>query len=72
MRSYAPSVGAEGARGHPAAAASPHLLRAVQIIRFGGPDVVDVVDIPEREARPRQRLYDVSTAGINYADTHHP
>src|SRR4051812_50002557 len=28
------------------------------------------VDIPEPEAGPGQKLYDVSTAGVNYADTH--
>jgi NADPH:quinone reductase-like Zn-dependent oxidoreductase len=45
----------------------------VQITRFGGPEVleiVEIVDIPEPEAGPGQKLYDVSTAGINYADTH--
>jgi len=43
---------------------------AVQITRFGGPEVLDVVDIAEPEAGPGQKLYDVSTAGVNYADTH--
>jgi NADPH2:quinone reductase len=43
----------------------------VQITRFGGPEVLDVVDIPEPEAGPGQKLYDVSPAGINFADTHH-
>jgi len=46
-------------------------MRAVQITRFGGPEVLDVVDIPEPESGPGQTLHDVSTAGINYADTHH-
>ena len=46
-------------------------MRAVQITRFGGPEVLDVVDLPEPEAGPGQQLYDVSTAGVNYADTHH-
>ncbi len=46
-------------------------MRAVQITRFGGPEVLDIVDIPEPEAADGQHLYDVSTAGINYADTHH-
>jgi hypothetical protein len=50
---------------------SPTCVRAVQITRFGGPEVLDIVDIPEPEAGPGQRLYDVSTAGVNYADTHH-
>jgi NADPH:quinone reductase-like Zn-dependent oxidoreductase len=45
-------------------------MRAVQITRFGGPEVLEVVDIPEPEAGPGQKLY-VSTAGVNYADTHH-
>jgi NADPH:quinone reductase-like Zn-dependent oxidoreductase len=46
-------------------------MRAVPITRFGGPEVLDVVDIPEPEAGPGQQLYDIWTAGINYADTHH-
>jgi len=45
--------------------------RAVQITRFGGPEILEIVDIPEPEAGPGQQLYDVSTAGINDADTHH-
>jgi len=45
-------------------------MRAVQITRFGGPEVLDIVDVPEPEAGPGQQLYDVSTAGINFADTH--
>jgi NADPH2:quinone reductase len=45
-------------------------MRAVQITRFGGPEVLDVVDVPEPEAGVGQQLYDVATAGINFADTH--
>jgi NADPH2:quinone reductase len=46
-------------------------MRAVQITRFGGPEVLEIVDVPEPEAGPGQQLYDVSTAGLNFADTHH-
>jgi NADPH:quinone reductase-like Zn-dependent oxidoreductase len=46
-------------------------MRAVQITRFGGPEVLDVVDVPEPTPGEGQKLYDVSTAGVNYADTHH-
>jgi NADPH:quinone reductase-like Zn-dependent oxidoreductase len=46
-------------------------MRAVQITRFGGPEVLDIVDIPEPVPGPGQKLCDVSTAGVNYADTHH-
>ena len=45
-------------------------MRAVQITRFGGPEVLEIVDVPEPEAGRGQTLYDVSTAGVNYADTH--
>jgi NADPH:quinone reductase-like Zn-dependent oxidoreductase len=46
-------------------------MRAVQITRFGGPEVLDIVDVPEPTPGPGQQLYDVSTAGLNFADTHH-
>ncbi|RBY81067.1 Zn-dependent oxidoreductase [Blastococcus sp. TF02-09] len=47
-------------------------MRAVQITEFGGPEVLTVVDVHEPETGPGRTLHDVSAAGINYADTHHP
>ena len=38
-------------------------MRAVQITRFGGPEVLDIVDLPDPVPGPGQQLYDVSTAG---------
>ena len=46
-------------------------MRAVQITRFGGPEVLDVVDLPDPEPTDGQQVFDVSTAGINDADTLH-
>jgi NADPH:quinone reductase len=46
-------------------------MRAVQITRFGGPDVMDIVDLPDPVPGPGQQLYEVQTAGVNFADTHH-
>jgi NADPH:quinone reductase-like Zn-dependent oxidoreductase len=46
-------------------------MRAVQITRFGGPELPDIVDVPEPTPGPGQQLYDVSTARLNFADTHH-
>jgi NADPH:quinone reductase-like Zn-dependent oxidoreductase len=46
-------------------------MRAVQSTRFGGPEVLEIVDVPEPVPGEGQTLYDVSTAGVNYADTHH-
>src|SRR3954453_6911174 len=45
-------------------------MRAVQITQFGGPEVLEVVDVPEPVPGDGQQLYDVSTAGVNFADTH--
>lgn len=45
-------------------------MRAIQVSRFGGPEVLEVVDLPAPAAGPGQVLIEVATAGINYADTH--
>jgi NADPH2:quinone reductase len=45
-------------------------VRAIQVTRFGGPDVLDVVDLPEPEAGPGEVLVDVTGVGVNFADTH--
>ena len=46
-------------------------MRAVQITRFGGPEVMDIVDVPEPKAGPGQNVYDVSSAGVTFAGTRH-
>jgi NADPH:quinone reductase-like Zn-dependent oxidoreductase len=46
-------------------------MRAVQITRFRGPEVMEIVDLPDPTPGPGLKIFDVSTAGINYADTHH-
>src|SRR4029453_13328698 len=45
-------------------------MRAVQINEFGGPDVLQVVDLPTPEPGDGEVLIEVSRAGINFADTH--
>ena len=45
-------------------------MRAVQIEEFGGPDVLQVVDLPTPEPSDGEVLVEVSRAGINFADTH--
>jgi NADPH:quinone reductase-like Zn-dependent oxidoreductase len=46
-------------------------MRALQITRFGGPEVLDVVDLPDPVPGDGERLYEVPAAGIDYGDTHH-
>src|SRR5918994_4656954 len=45
-------------------------MRAVQIKEFGGPDVLQVVDLPKPEPGEGEVLIEVSRAGMNFADTH--
>ena len=45
-------------------------MRAVQISEFGGPDALEVVDVPVPEPGPGQVRIAVSRAGVNFADIH--
>jgi NADPH:quinone reductase len=45
-------------------------VRAVQIDEFGGPEVLQVVDVPKPEPGDGELLIEVSRAGVNFADTH--
>src|SRR5918998_2622820 len=45
-------------------------MRAVQIEEFGGPEVLQVVDLPKPEPGEGEVLIEVSCSGINFADTH--
>ena len=40
-------------------------MRAVQITRFGGPEVFDVVDLPDPVPGDGEELFEVSAAGVN-------
>jgi hypothetical protein len=45
-------------------------MRAVQIQEFGGPEVLELVDLPKPEPKDGEVLIEVSRAGMNFADTH--
>jgi NADPH:quinone reductase len=45
-------------------------LRAIQVTEFGGPEVLELREVPEPEVADGLVAIDVSAAGINYADTH--
>jgi NADPH2:quinone reductase len=45
-------------------------MRAVQITQFGGPEVLELRDLPDPVPAPGQLLVEVTRAGVNYADTH--
>jgi NADPH2:quinone reductase len=45
-------------------------MRAIQINRFGGPEVLEPVDLPDPAPAEGFEVVDVTAAGVNYADTH--
>ncbi|HVN10866.1 MAG TPA: zinc-binding dehydrogenase [Kineosporiaceae bacterium] len=45
-------------------------MKAVHVSRFGGPEVLEVVDLDVPRPGPGQVLVDVDAAGVNFADTH--
>jgi NADPH2:quinone reductase len=45
-------------------------VRAVQIKEFGGPEVLEVVELDKPEPGDGEVLIEVSRAGLNFADTH--
>ena len=45
-------------------------MRAIQISRFGGPEVLELVEVPDPVPTEHVAVLDVRTAGVNYADTH--
>jgi NADPH:quinone reductase len=45
-------------------------MKAVQVSRFGGPEVLEVVELDPPQAGSGQVVVDVEAAGVNFADTH--
>jgi len=45
-------------------------MRAIQIQEFGGPELMNLVDLPVPEPAGDQVLIRVTRAGVNFADTH--
>ncbi|MEV6317342.1 zinc-binding dehydrogenase [Streptomyces sp. NPDC051776] len=45
-------------------------MRAITMREFGGPEVLELADVPEPEPRAGYLLATVNHAGVNYADVH--
>jgi NADPH:quinone reductase len=45
-------------------------MRAIQITEFGGPEVLELVELPTPEPAADEVLIHVTRAGINFGDTH--
>lgn len=46
-------------------------MRAIQVSRHGGPEVLELVELPDPEPGPGEVLVAVAVAGVNYVDTYH-
>src|SRR3982751_1344078 len=44
-------------------------MKAIQISRSGGPDVLDLVDVPTPSPGPGEVLVEADAIGVNYFDT---
>jgi NADPH2:quinone reductase len=45
-------------------------MRAIQMTEFGGPEVLELAELPKPEPGPDEMLIRVTRAGLNFADTH--
>lgn len=45
-------------------------MKAIQVNAFGGPEMMEYVDLPDPTPNPNEELLTVTSIGINYADTH--
>jgi NADPH2:quinone reductase len=46
-------------------------VRAIQVYETGGPEVMQLVEVPDPIAGEDRLLVEVSAAGVNYIDTYH-
>jgi NADPH2:quinone reductase len=45
-------------------------MRAIQMTEFGGPEVLELAELPIPDPGPEEALIKVTRAGLNFADTH--
>jgi NADPH2:quinone reductase len=45
-------------------------VKAIRIEEFGGPEVMELVELPDPEPGPGEVVVEVARCGINFADTH--
>jgi NADPH:quinone reductase len=49
---------------------TPLPMKAIRIEEFGGPEVMNLVELPDPEPADGEVVVDVARAGVNFADTH--
>jgi len=46
-------------------------MKAIVVNRYGGPEVLELADVPDPVARDGEHVYEIKVAVVNFADTHH-
>jgi NADPH2:quinone reductase len=46
------------------------IMKAIQISRVGGPDVLELVDLPAPEPKPNEAVVQMKAAGVNFIDVY--
>jgi len=46
-------------------------MKAIQISQAGGPEVLELVDLPTPEPKPNEALVQIKAAGVNFIDVYH-
>ena len=45
-------------------------MKAIRITEFGGPEVMELVELPDPEPADGEVVVEVARCGVNFADTH--
>ncbi len=45
-------------------------MKAIQVQKNGGPEVLTVVDIPAPKPKPNEAVVKISAAGVNFIDVY--
>ena len=46
-------------------------MKAIQVKQVGGPEVMELVDLPVPQPKPNQALVKIAASGVNYIDIYH-
>ena len=46
-------------------------MKAIQVSKVGGPEVLELVDIPTPEPKPNEVLVQIKAAGVNFIDVYY-
>ncbi len=45
-------------------------MKAIQVSKVGGPEVLEFVDIPTPEPNPNEAVVQIKAAGVNFIDVY--